>query len=146
VPSPLTASPLAAGCQRIGHTHGFGSTEEPLRRTVSGCRERGRPSDPAFSHATGRGHVPFFKGDYYDALRRKNNQVALLLVEALAAASPPAAPASFRFLSSPRRGQEARPRRHQVLPCLIMFVSFWLRPQILARACSWASGSSRIRF
>ena len=99
MPSPLTASPLAAGCQRIGHTHGFGSTEEPLRRTVSGCRERGRPSDPAFSHATGRGHVPrFFKGDYYDALHRKNNQVALLLVEALGGVASGGA-RLLRFLS-----------------------------------------------
>ena len=31
--------------------------------------------------ATGEGHVPFHKGDYHDALRHKNNQVALLLVE-----------------------------------------------------------------
>ena len=30
---------------------------------------------------TGEGHVPFHKGDYHDALRHKNNQVALLLVE-----------------------------------------------------------------
>ena len=27
------------------------------------------------------GHAPFHKGDYHDALRHKNNQVALLLVE-----------------------------------------------------------------
>ena len=46
-----------------------------------GCRERGREADGPFCHATGKGHVPFFKGDYYDALRRKNNQVVLLLVE-----------------------------------------------------------------
>ena len=63
------------------HTHGFGSTEEPLRRTVFGCRERGLPSGPRFDHTTGEGHVPFHKGDYHDALRHKNNQVALLLVE-----------------------------------------------------------------
>ena len=65
----------------MGHTHGFGSTEEPLRRTVFGCRERGLPSGPRFDHTTGEGHVPFHKGDYHDALRHKNNQVALLLVE-----------------------------------------------------------------
>ena len=81
VPSPLTAAALPAGCQRVGHTHGFGSTEEPLRRTVFGCRERGLPSGPRFDHTTGEGHVPFHKGDYHDALRHKNNQVALLLVE-----------------------------------------------------------------
>ena len=48
-----------------------------------GCRQRGAPGE-AYDHASGRGHVPFHLGDYYDALRRKNNQVALgaaLLVE-----------------------------------------------------------------
>ena len=93
VPSPLTAAALPAGCQRVGHTHAFGSTEEPLRRTVFGCRERGPASGPAFSRATGQGHVPFFKGDYHDALRRKNNQVALLLVEALGGVASGGAPA-----------------------------------------------------
>ena len=81
VPSPLRASAPPPGCRRMGHTHGFGSTEEPLRRTVFGCRERGLPSGPRFDHTTGEGHVPFHKGDYHDALRHKNNQVALLLVE-----------------------------------------------------------------
>ena len=38
-------------------------------------------SGPRFDHTTGEGHVPFNKGDYHDALRHKNNQVALLLVE-----------------------------------------------------------------
>ena len=65
VPSPLRASAPPPGCQRMGHTHGFGSTEEPLRRTVFGCRERGLPSGPRFDHTTGEGHVPFHKGDYH---------------------------------------------------------------------------------
>ena len=34
-----------------------------------------------YDHASGRGFVDFHPGDYYDALRRKNNQVVLLLVE-----------------------------------------------------------------
>ena len=34
-----------------------------------------------YDHATGRGCVEFHAGNYYDALRRKNNQVVLLLVE-----------------------------------------------------------------
>ena len=38
-------------------------------------------SAPPFDHASGRGFVDFHPGDYYDALRRKNNQVVLLLVE-----------------------------------------------------------------
>ena len=110
VPSPLTASPLAAGCQRVGHTHGFGSTEEPLRRTVFGCRGRGLASDPAFSHTTGRGHVPFFKGDYYDALRRKNNQVALLLVEAFGGVASGGARLLLVFLLSRRATVKKRGR------------------------------------
>ena len=69
VPSPLRASAPPAGCQRMGHTHAFGSTEEPLRRTVFGCLARGPPSGPRFDHTTGEGHVPFHKGDYHDALR-----------------------------------------------------------------------------
>ena len=73
----------ASGCQEVGHTHAFGNTEEPLRRTVLGCRKRGVPADGPYNHATGQGFVKFHAGDYYDALRRKNNQVALLLVEVL---------------------------------------------------------------
>ena len=60
------------------------STEEPLRRTVFlslGASRAAPPSGPRFDHTTGEGHVPFHKGDYHDALRHKNNQVALLLVE-----------------------------------------------------------------
>ena len=39
------------------------------------------PADGPYDHATGRGCVEFHAGKYYDALHRKNNQVALLLVE-----------------------------------------------------------------
>ena len=42
--------------------------------------------------------MPFFKGDYYDALRRKNNQVALLLVEAFGGVASGGA-RLLRFLS-----------------------------------------------
>ena len=41
------------------------------------------PADGPYNHATGQGFVEFHAGDYYDAIRRKNNQVALLLVEVL---------------------------------------------------------------
>ena len=37
----------------------------------------------AFDHTTGKGHVPFYKGDYYDARHVKRNQVVPLIVEAL---------------------------------------------------------------
>ena len=98
----------------MGHTDAFGSTDEPLRRTVFGCLERGPPSGPRFDHTTGEGHVPFHKGDYHDALRHKNKQVALLLVErvlrwhSLRRSPPPPLPRQARL------GQETRPRRHQV--------------------------------
>ena len=81
VASPLTKGGPGTGCQDVGHTHAFGSTEENLRRTVLGCRKRGVPADGPYDHASGRGFVDFHPGDYYDALRRKNNQVVLLLVE-----------------------------------------------------------------
>ena len=42
--------------------------------------------------------MPFFKGGYYDALRRKNNQVALLLVEAFGGVASGGA-RLLRFLS-----------------------------------------------
>ena len=48
-----------------------------------GTQERGKPADGAFDHKTGTGHVPFFKGDYYDARYKKRNQVVPLIVEAL---------------------------------------------------------------
>ena len=77
--SPLTKAGPGVGCQDVGHTHAY--TEESLRRTVLGCRKRGVPADGPYDHASGRGFVDFHPGDYYDALRRKNNQVVLLLVE-----------------------------------------------------------------
>ena len=69
VASPLTKAGPGVGCQDVGHTH-----------AVLGCRKRGTPGE-VYDHASGRGFVDFHPGDYYDALRRKNNQVALLLVE-----------------------------------------------------------------
>ena len=48
-----------------------------------GCRQRGVLADGPFDHRTGKGHVPFHKGDYYDARHVKRNQVVPLIVEAL---------------------------------------------------------------
>ena len=56
-------------------------TEERLHRDILGCRERDRPADPPFDHNTGKGHVAFHKGDYYDAIYIKNNHVVPLIVE-----------------------------------------------------------------
>ena len=69
VPSSLCSSPPHGQCERVGHLVAFGCTEEPLHRTILGCRERGVPADGPYDHATGKGHVPFYPGDYHDALR-----------------------------------------------------------------------------
>ena len=105
MPSPLRATGPTTGCQPVGHTHAFGNTEETLRRTVMGCHERGRPTDGPFDHATGKGHVPFHKGDYHDALRRKNNQATLLLVESFGGIASGGA-RLLRFLS--RRAKDKK--------------------------------------
>ena len=83
VPSSLSASPPDPGCEAVGHMVGFGATEEGLHRTVLGCAQRGAPQDGPFNHNTGKGHVPFFKGNYHDARHVKRNQVVPLIVEAL---------------------------------------------------------------
>ena len=49
--------------------------------------------------------MPFFKGDYYDALRRKNNQVVLLLVESFGGIASGGA-RLLRFLS--RRAKDKK--------------------------------------
>ena len=63
-----------------------GNTEERLKHEVLGVpRSRGHPAvnGGKFDHTSDSGYVPYKKGDYHDALRKKNNQVALLLVECL---------------------------------------------------------------
>ena len=75
-----------------------------LRRTVLGCRKRGTPGE-AYDHASGRGFVDFYPGDYYDALRRKNNQVVLLLVESFGGIASGGA-RLLRFLS--RRAKDKK--------------------------------------
>ena len=85
VASPLCTShspnARAGRVQNVGHLFAFGNTEERLHRDILGCRERDRPADPPFDHNTGKGHVAFHKGDYYDAIYNKNNHVVPLIVE-----------------------------------------------------------------
>ena len=83
VPSSLGLAPPTHQCAHVGHLVAFGSTEEWWHRVVLGCRQRGVPADGPFDHHTGKGHVPFHKGDYYDARHVKRNQVVPLIVEAL---------------------------------------------------------------
>ena len=83
MPSSLAAHAPPPHCQHVGHLVAFGCTEEGLHRRILGCRERGVPADGPFDHQVGKGHVPFFKGDYHDARFNKRNQVVPLIVEAL---------------------------------------------------------------
>ena len=83
VPSSLGLAPPTHQCAHVGHLVAFGSTEEWWHRVVLGCRQRGVLADGPFDHRTGKGHVPFHKGDYYDARHVKRNQVVPLIVEAL---------------------------------------------------------------
>ena len=83
VPSSLGLAPSTHQCAHVGHLVAHGNTEEWWHRQILGCRERGLPTDGPFDHNTGKGHVPFHKGDYYDARYVKRNQVVPLIVEAL---------------------------------------------------------------
>ena len=110
VPSPLRASAPPAGCQRMGHTHAFGSTEEPLRRTVFGCLERAPLSGPRFDHTTGEG-LPQGRLPRRAAPQEQPGRAALSRVlrgHSLRRGPPPPLPRQARL------GQETRPRRHQV--------------------------------
>ena len=78
VPSSLGLAPPTHQCAHVGHLVAFGSTEEWWHRVVLGCRQRGVPADGPFDHRTGKGHVPFHKGDYsVGAPLRKQNEKAL---------------------------------------------------------------------
>ena len=71
---------LNGGCPAsVGHSFAFGNTLEEEQCKVYGCRQRGRPTDPPFCHATGRGFVKYRKGQYRDAIVNKKNTVNLLL-------------------------------------------------------------------
>ena len=59
----------------MGHSVGFGCTEEILLYMTLGCIGRGDPSQGAFSHDTGEGWVQAKKGHYHDAIYNKHNAV-----------------------------------------------------------------------
>ena len=105
VPSSLAAHAPTPHCQHVGHLVAFGCTEEGLHRQILGCRERGVPTDGPFDHQVGKGHVPFFKGDYHDARFNKRNQVVPLIVEALGGIGRRGA-RCLRFLA--RRAQDRK--------------------------------------
>ena len=69
------------GCRTSATSSPSGTQRSGLHRDILGCRERDRPADPPFDHNTGKGHVAFHKGDYYDAIYNKNNHQVPLIVE-----------------------------------------------------------------
>jgi len=72
----------------IGHTHGFGNTEEKLRITILGVAGRGRVGDAPFDHSTGRGWMKAVRGHYHDALYVKKNSVVPLITESSGGIAP----------------------------------------------------------
>src|SRR6056297_341339 len=64
----------------VGHRVAFGNTAEQYRCLVFGCRERGKDTQGALNHSTGKGWVQARAGQYADALSKKT-KVCLMLVE-----------------------------------------------------------------
>ena len=84
---------------------GFGNTDEFYRVKVLGQKQRGQPTDSPLDHATGKGFVREFKGQYYDAfLVKKNAIVIVFLVKAGSSAMCPQAVKSVNFLHERAKG------------------------------------------
>jgi len=117
VPSALTKSYSAGkGSKKgggkpgsVGHLYAFGNTEEFYRLDILGCRRRGRKTDPAMSHATGKGYVAKHIGTYYDALFVKKTRVIPLIVETTGGIAPHAL-AHIGHLARRATGKAARSR------------------------------------
>ena len=71
----------------IGHTHGFGSTEEEQRVIILGCAQRGTPGQRPLNHQTGDGWVQEQKGAYADGIN-KGSLVIPLVAEPSGALCP----------------------------------------------------------
>ena len=117
VPTPLKATYHAGIGSRdgggapasVGHTYGFGSTEEEYRLLILGTSERGRRSDGPLVHATNTGWVKKKRGHYYDALFVKKNKVVPFIVEAMGGITPHAM-AHLRYLARRATGAGAHDR------------------------------------
>ena len=72
----------------MGHSVGFGCTEECLLYMTIGCKERGDPSQGTFSHDTGEGWVQAKEGHYHDAIHTKHNTVKVMIFDDLGGATP----------------------------------------------------------
>ena len=75
-----------AVCTTDGHNVAFGNTLESLTVKVFGTAARGAPGDEWHDRKTGKGRVRERKGDYADALAKRNT-VRLLLAETTGALS-----------------------------------------------------------
>ena len=78
----------AAGTTNNGARFLNGNTEERLKMSVLGTRQRGLPTEPPFNHTTGRGYLkatpkPGLMGaaDYADAIINRKARVHLLAHE-----------------------------------------------------------------
>ena len=81
-----------------GGAYAFGNTEERLKWTVLGARERGVPAMGKFNHANGDGHVARHLGDYRDAILNRKAIVHLLVHEATLGGMSPYAARHLRRL------------------------------------------------
>jgi hypothetical protein len=68
--------------------YAFGNTEERLKWSVLGTRERGVPAMGRFDHTNGAGHVARHLGDYRDAILNRKAVVHLRVHENLGGMSP----------------------------------------------------------
>ena len=91
---------------KVGHRYAFGNTEEWYRRSILGCKRRGRRADGPLNHDTGRGFVPRTDGQYADALR-KGNRVVTMIVESHGGITPHAL-SYVGYLSGRARSARAR--------------------------------------
>ena len=81
-----------------GGEYGFGNTEESLKWSVLGAKQRGVPAMGRFDHSNGAGFVPAHHGDYRDAIRNRKATVHLLVHEATLGGMSPYAARHLRRL------------------------------------------------
>ena len=91
----------------MGHSVGFGCTEERLLYMTLGCIERGDPSQGAFSHDTGEGWVQAKEGHYHDAIYNKHNSVKVMIFDDLGGATSGTAK-TIKSLAKNASGKGAR--------------------------------------
>ena len=87
-----------------GHLVGFGNTDEYYRVKVLGTKQRGQPTDSPLDHATGKGYVREFKGQYYDAFLVKKALVVVFLIEAGSGGICPQGAKSINYLHERAKG------------------------------------------